>query len=90
MGRLHLNPLVLLLQMICYMCICAKENNLLDQDNWNRFKDIAKCEKKLLQMANQAKLCSYCTAPNYKYGYEVPNDFRHAVQIDEKCGNTKW
>ncbi len=41
-------------------------------------------------MANQAKLHSYCTAPKYKYGYEVPNDFKHAVQIDEKCGNTKW
>ena len=41
-------------------------------------------------MANQAKLCSYWTAPKYKFGYEVPQDFAHAVQIDAKCGNTKW
>ncbi len=41
-------------------------------------------------MANQAKLCSYWTAPKYKFGYEVPQDFAHAVQINKKCGNTKW
>jgi len=70
--------------------IDAKENSLLDQDGWKRFKGITKCEKKLLHMANQAKLHSYCTALEYKYGYDVPNDFKHAVQIDEKCGNTKW
>ena len=55
-----------------------------------RFKDIAKWEKKLLWMANQAKLRSYWTAPKYKFGYEVPQDCVHAVQIDAKCGNTKW
>src|SRR6476661_3733243 len=26
----------------------------------------------------------------YIYGYEVPRDFRHAVEIDEQNGNTKW
>jgi len=41
-------------------------------------------------MANQAKLRSYQTAPKYKFGYEVPQDFAHAVQIDGKYGNTKW
>ncbi len=41
-------------------------------------------------MANQAKLHSYQTAPKYKFGYEVPQDLAYAVQIDKKCGNTKW
>ena len=68
----------------------AKEHDLLDLDGWKRFRGIAKHEKKLFCMANQAKLCSYHTAPKYKYGYEVPRDYSHAVQIDKKCGNTKW
>jgi len=70
--------------------IYARDNNLLDLEGWKRFKGIAKREKKLLRMANQAKLRSYRTAPKYKFGYEVPRDFAHAVQIDAKCGNTKW
>jgi len=70
--------------------IYAREHDLLDQEGWKRFKGIAKRDKKLFHMANQAKLCSYHTAPKYKYGYEVPHDFAHAVQIDTKCGNTKW
>jgi len=68
----------------------AKENDLLNQEGWKWFRGIARCDKKLLHMANQAKLHSYRTAPKYKYGYEVPHDFTHAVQIDTKCGNTKW
>jgi len=68
----------------------AKENDLLNQEGWKRFRGIARRDKKLLRMANQAKLRSYRTAPKYKYGYEVPRDFAHAVQIDTKCGNTKW
>jgi len=41
-------------------------------------------------MANQAKLQSYCMAPRYKYGYEVPRDYNHAVELDKHNGNTKW
>jgi len=40
-------------------------------------------------MANHAKICSYWTVLKYKFGYEVPQDFTHAIQIDKKCGSTK-
>mmetsp|Transcript_5060 Transcript_5060/g.7746 ORF Transcript_5060/g.7746 Transcript_5060/m.7746 type:complete len:562 (-) Transcript_5060:1187-2872(-) len=36
--------------------IYARENELLDTTGWKRFKPIAKRQKKLLRMANQAKL----------------------------------
>ena len=70
--------------------IYAKENNLLDLDGWKRFKGIARRQQKLLRMANQAKLRSYQTAPRYKYGYEVPRDYTHALELDKRNGNTKW
>ena len=41
-------------------------------------------------MVNQAKLRSYRTAPKYQYGYEVPRNYAHAIQLDEQNGNTKW
>ncbi len=40
-------------------------------------------------MVNQAKLWSYCTALRYKYGYEVPQDYNHAIKLDKHNGNTK-
>jgi Reverse transcriptase (RNA-dependent DNA polymerase) len=68
----------------------AKENNLLDLPGWKRFKALAKREKKLERMVNQAKLRSYNTAPRYKYGFEVPRDYAHALRLDERNGNTLW
>ena len=41
-------------------------------------------------MANQAKLRSFRTTPRYKFGFEVPRDYAHAVQLDQRNGNTKW
>jgi len=29
-------------------------------------------------------------APWYKYGYEVPWDYHHAVELDHKNGNIQW
>src|SRR5687768_3078512 len=36
------------------------------------------------------KYRKFSTRAKYKYGYEVSRDFRHAVEIDERNGNTKW
>ena len=70
--------------------IYARENNLLNVPGWKQFKALARREKKFLRMVNQAKLRSYNTAPKYKYGYEVPRDYRHALRLDELNKNTKW
>ena len=70
----------------------AKDNNLLDTLGWTFFKRLAKREKKLLRITNQAKLRSYRTAPRYKFGYELPHNNCHetAVLLDKKNNNTKW
>jgi len=70
--------------------IYARENNLLELEGWKRFRHIAKRQKKLFRMANQAKLRSYNTAPRFKYGFEIPRDYKHAVWLDKRNGNTKW
>ena len=70
--------------------IYAKENNLLDLPGWKRFKPLAKCQKKFTQLINQAKLCSFNTAPRYKYGFEVPCSYTHAIRLDEQSKTTCW
>ena len=42
------------------------------------------------QLIKQARLRSFCLRPKYKYGFEVPRDYRHAMQLHKQNGNTKW
>ena len=70
--------------------IYARDHNLLDEPGWKRFRSIAKRQKKMFRMANQAKLRSFRTAPKYKYGFEVPRDYAHAMRLDEQNGNKRW
>ena len=41
-------------------------------------------------MTNQAKLRSFRIAPRYKYGFEVPRSYKHALELDARNGNNKW
>ena len=38
----------------------------------------------------QAKLQSFWILPRYKYGFEVPKNFKDAQKLDKKNVNTKW
>ncbi|HEY9709872.1 MAG TPA: reverse transcriptase domain-containing protein, partial [Oculatellaceae cyanobacterium] len=70
--------------------IYARDNNLLHLTGWKSFKPIAKRQRNLFREANLAKLCSFSTAPKFKYGFEVPRNYSHAMQLDKHNGNTKW
>ncbi|GAX18752.1 hypothetical protein FisN_26Hu045 [Fistulifera solaris] len=71
--------------------IYAKANDLLHANGWRRFRAMAKKKEKIFErLVKQAKLRSYNTAPRYKYGYEIPRNFLHAILLDERNGNTKW
>jgi Reverse transcriptase (RNA-dependent DNA polymerase) len=68
----------------------AIRNGLLDTPGWKRFKSIAKKEKTIKRMVNQAKLRSYRREPFWKFGFLVPRTHAQAVEIDQRNGNTKW
>ena len=70
--------------------IYAKENNLLEKEGWRRFRSIARRHKKYFRMVNQAKLRSYNSSPKYMFGYEIPKNYQHALELDARNGNTKW
>ena len=53
---------------------------------------IAKRDKKILRLQNQAKLRSYRTYPKHKFGYQIPqnNYYENSLSIDKHNGNKKW
>jgi hypothetical protein len=90
-GEITSEPLTVIAADDPVTCaIYAKENGLLDMPGWKRFKAIARRQKKFTRMVNQAKLRSYRSAPKYKYGFEVPRNYQHAIRLDERNGNSKW
>ena len=44
----------------------------------------------MTRMVKQAKLRSYKYSPKYMFGFEVPRNYAHALELDKKNGNTKW
>ena len=53
-------------------------------------KKCAKTHKRLMRMANQAKLHSFRTKPIYMCGVLVPQNYDQAVEIDHANGNRLW
>jgi hypothetical protein len=68
----------------------VRENGLLDQPGWKRFRHIIKNEKTFTRMVNQAKLKSFNTTSKYKYGYKIPRTCKQAKCLDQRNGNTLW
>ena len=90
-GELTSEPLSVIATDDPVTCaIYARNNDLLRTEGWKRFKTIAKRQKKLFRMANQAKLWSYRMTPKFQYGFEVPRDLEHAKQLDQRNGNMLW
>jgi hypothetical protein len=70
--------------------IYAKEHDLLDTKGWKCFRNMAKREKHFLWLVKQAKLHSYCNAPKYKFGYQIPRDYEEAMKFDGLNRNDRW
>ena len=64
--------------------IYVDENDLLELPGCKRFRSIAKKRKKMIRMANQAKLRSFRTTLKYQYGFEVPRDYRMPFRLTNR------
>ena len=70
--------------------VYAEPANLLNTEGWKQLRRLAKRSQVLTRQLNQAKLASYCTAPLFKFGYQVPRYHKEAITLDERNGNTKY
>ena len=90
-GEISWEPLSIIIKSDPVTCaIYDKDNDLLDLEGWKRLKRLANCQKKLLQMANQAKLKLYQTSPVYKFRVLIPRNHDQAMEIDGSNGNSLW
>lgn len=69
------------------VAIYGRDNNLLHLDGWKRFRRLAQKQKKLLRLANQAKLYAFRNRIVYKFGIQVPQNHEQAMAIDQANGN---
>ena len=72
------------------LAMYAKENNLLELEGWNKLKQLADRLKLTERLVKQAKLHSLKYSPKYKYGFEIPKNYKDAEQFDTQNGNDKW
>ena len=90
-GEVTWEPLNIIAKSDPMSCaIYAKDNNLLGIPGWKRFARLARRQKKLLRLANQAKLQSYHLAPMYNFGVQVPRNHDQAMELDRRNGNNLW
>ena len=60
------------------------EHNLFDTPGWKCFKRHARQQRLMERLIKQAKLRSFRLCPKYKYGFEVPRDYNHALELDRQ------
>src|SRR5687767_13570290 len=90
-GEITSEPLTVIAEDDPVSCaIYARDHNLLDTDGWKRFKGLAKRQKNLFQVVNQAKIRTFYRTPKFKYGFEIPRDYKHGTQFDHMNGNSNW
>jgi hypothetical protein len=91
-GEITTEPLAIIAADDPVTCtIYAREHGLLDKPGWKRFKHIVKHEKHFShQTKNRAKLMYFSTAARYKYGFEIPRTYEHAIILDQRNWNTLW
>ena len=63
------------------------KNNLLNNKGWEWINDYVDADKDLVQMVHTYRTSTF---KQYKYGVELPQSYKHALQLDERNGNKLW
>ena len=90
-GETSIEPLSLIASDDPVSCaIYARKNKLTNLPGWRRLKGLAKTQAKLFRLINQVKFRNFGSKPKFKYGFEIPKNYKHAIEIDKRNGNTRW
>ena len=90
-GEITEEPLSIIAQDDPATCAAyVKEHNLLQLPKWNKLKHIAKHQKTLTRPINQTKIRQVRRSATYQFGYLIPRDYKHALELDKLNGNIKW
>ena len=70
--------------------IYARDNDLVKVRGWKFLRRFVKSKKKLARMTRQLHLARKNSGPKFKFGVQVPRNWKEARQLQEKAGHTKW
>jgi hypothetical protein len=68
----------------------AKEQGLLDTPGWKKLQKFVSRIKKFLRMINQAKLQRGPRGIRFRFGVQVPCNWKEAMELDAKNNSTLW
>ena len=68
----------------------AQEKKLVDTPGWKWARRLTKNPKKFIRMAKIFKSQQKNHGPKYKYGVQVPRNYKEAIELDKANGNTLW
>ena len=68
----------------------ANEHSLLHLPKWNMLKNMAKHQKTLARAINQTKTRQVRRSATYQFGYLIPRDYKHALELDKINDNSRW
>ena len=89
-GEITEEPLCIIARDDPVACAAyAKEHNLLHLPEWKKFKHIAKHQKTVTRAINQTKIRQVGRSATYQFGYLIPRDYQHALELDKINGNSR-
>ncbi|KAL7564900.1 hypothetical protein ACA910_009389 [Epithemia clementina (nom. ined.)] len=90
-GETTCEPLSLIADDDPITCaVYGKKHGLLDEPGWKHLKRYTKTSKRLIRAAKQSRIKQTCHSVKYQFGFQIPCDYKEAVDLDNKNGNTKW
>ena len=90
-GEITYEPLSIIARDDPITCaVYAKKHDLLDQQGWKHLKRFTRTQKAMVRAIKQARLRQVRYAQRFKFGYEIPKNYKDAICIDQQNGNSKF
>ena len=70
--------------------IYASKTILNSLPEWKRRKSLAKRQGQLFRLINQLKFQDFGSKSKFKYGFEIPKNYKHAIEIDKQNSISLW
>ena len=90
-GEITEEPLSIIAQDDPITCAAyAKKHNLLELPEWKKLKHKANHQNTFSRAINQTKIRQVRRSAVYQFGYLIPRDYKHALDLDKLNGNSRW
>ena len=90
-GEITQEPLNIIAQDDPVTCAAyAKQHKQIELPKWKKLKHIAKHQKTLSRAINQTNIRQVRRSAVYQFGFLIPRDYKHTLELDKLNGNRRW